>query len=174
MVNVETEYVTRDEAAQLPALREYMITTMRQWSGIGLSAPQIGISKAYFVFELQSGAVIDMVNPEIVHMRGREVLGTEACLSVPPARNECLVPRMEHITVAYGTSSEPQIRRNIDLSFRDAAVAQHECDHLTGNFFFDRVSGLTKRNVLALFDKWKMENKDAVENDTRSFTTYRL
>lgn len=172
MVNVECEYVTREDEAALPQLREYMVSLMREWSAIGLSAPQVGVFKQFFVFEQQSGAVIDMVNPDIVTMRGKEVIGMEACLSVPPSHNQCRVARMEHITVKYGTSLEPRLARHIDLSYRDAAAAQHECDHLTGNFFFDRVSNGEKHKALESFHQWKRENNiDEKKVNSRSFAT---
>lgn len=169
MVNVESEWVHKEDVGALPQLRDYMISVMREWSGLGLAAPQVGVFKQFFVFEMQGGAVIDMVNPEIVHMRGREVMGTEACISVPPSHNTCLVPRMEYITVEYGDSREPFLRKKIELTFRDAAVAQHEYDHLTGNFFFDRVADLTKSKVLDSFNKWKVENHIGEKENSRSF-----
>lgn len=171
MINVECDYISREDAAGLPALKEYMVSLMRQWSAIGLSAPQVGVFKQFFVFEMQGGSIMEMVNPEITLMRGKEVLGMEACLSLPPSHNECLVPRMEHITVEYGTSIEPHLRRSVDLSYRDAVVAQHEKDHLTGNFFFDRVPTANKRKVLDLFNNWKLENNVNGKDNSRSFAT---
>jgi peptide deformylase len=171
MINVECEYVDREDAAALPSLRDYMISVMREWSAIGLSAPQVGIFKNFFVFEMQGGSIVDMVNPEITWMRGKEVMGMEACLSVPPTHNECAVPRMEFITVQHGTALEPHLRREVDLSYRDSVVAQHEYDHLTGTFFFDRVDQSKRRKVLDLFHQWKVEHNLTEKINSRSFAT---
>jgi peptide deformylase len=171
MINVECEYIDQEDAASLPALREYMVSLLREWTAIGLSAPQVGVFKNYFIFEMQGGSIIDMVNPEITGMRGREVVGVEACLSVPPRHNDCPVARQEHVTVEYGTSLEPHLRRKLDLSYRDAVVAQHEADHLTGTFFFDRVDQGKRRKVLDLFHQWKVEHNVNEKINSRSFAT---
>lgn len=171
MINVECDYVSREDAGALPSLKDYMVSVMRQWSAIGLAAPQIGVFKQYVVFEMQGGAVMDMVNPEITWMRGKEVMGMEACLSVPPSHNECLVPRMQHVTVEFGTSIEPHLRRGVDLSYRDAVLAQHECDHLTGTFFFDRISNSAKSKAIDLYNQWRLQNNVSEKNNSRSFAT---
>jgi peptide deformylase len=154
MINIEAEPVYADEYALLPTLREYMLSTMRKNNGIGLAAPQVGVSKQFFVLETEDGDYLDIVNPEIKEMYGIARTEFEACLSIPPAGNGCDVERCDYVEIEFSTSaSEERILRK--FSFMDSRVAQHEFDHLTGTFFVDRVHATWKKKVLDLFYKWK-------------------
>ena len=155
MANVESYPVRQDEYRELAALREYMLKLMRKSNGIGLAAPQVGVFKQFMVMERADGTVMDLVNPEIVKMYGRELMNEEGCLSVPPAGNNCKVPRMEFVSVEYRTVENFGMPQEILFGQRDSAVAQHEIDHLTGTFFFDRVGRSQKSMVLSKLNDWK-------------------
>lgn len=155
LINVESEPVMESDLDWLPKLKEYMVSTMRRCNGVGLAAPQLGVFKRYVVIELKNGAVIDLINPDITKMYGREIDGLEGCLSLPPGGNECPVPRMECVDVeAEGTAYG---RKRWEFRRDDARVVQHELDHLTGTFFIDRVSDKRRRQVLERFVIWKRE-----------------
>ena len=59
-----------------------MLETMRDYDGVGIAAPQVGILKRIFIVEAEEGDVLEAVNPEILSMEGL-VAGEEGCLSVP-------------------------------------------------------------------------------------------
>lgn len=132
---------------RLHQLIDDMTQTMREAPGVGLAAPQIGVSERVIVVELpededdpQSGQLYEFVNPEIVRASSREVEGEEGCLSIPDIVGD--VWRAETVVIKgqdrYG---KPQ-----RLEARDwlARVFQHEIDHLNGVLFIDRVEGPQK------------------------------
>lgn len=157
MVNVKSAYVDVDDEPSLPALRSHLLRVMRRNSGIGFAAPQVGVFKQVVLVETSPGNVLDLVNPVITRMLGKEVVSMEGCLSIPPKGNACRVPRMETITVEYSTVRDPKGRSLITLQGQAAAVAQHEIDHLYGTFYIDRVSTSLQRQVLEKFNQWKEE-----------------
>lgn len=132
---------------RLHQLLDDMTQTMREAPGVGLAAPQIGVSERVIVVELpededdpQSGRLYEFVNPEIVRASSAEVEGEEGCLSIPDIVGD--VWRAESVVIKgqdrYG---KPQ-----RLEARDwlARVFQHEIDHLNGVLFIDRVEGPQK------------------------------
>jgi len=102
-------------------------------NGVGLAAPQIGISKRAIVVETEETGLIEMVNPEILSAEGTEE-DWEGCLSCPGL--EGLVPRATRIKVRY-LNREGQC---VECKAEDflARVIQHEVDHLDGILFIDR------------------------------------
>jgi peptide deformylase len=174
MRHVESLLVQPADYEQLPELRDYMISVMNRHNGIGIAAPQVGVFIQLVVIEDRQGDIISMVNPTITKMHGLEKQRFEACLSLPPSGNGCLVPRMEYITVEYATVEKPHIKITRDMRATDSVVAQHEIDHLYGVFFIDRVGEKRRREVLNSFEKWKQENenprrKKIAEDHSRSF-----
>ena len=156
--NVEADTVWPEEYDLLPKLREYMIAVMRLKNGIGLAAPQVGIFRQYFIIRIDDGRIVDCLNPEVIQMYGHEREGFEACLSIPPVGNGCLVPRLEHVRLEFATSEAPEVRKIEKFSGMDAIVTQHELDHLTGTFFIDRVQNKAAcADVVHTFKKWRKQ-----------------
>lgn len=167
VAHVESDPVWPEEYYLLPKLRSYMLGVMRIFNGVGLAAPQVGIFKQYAVFELVGGKAVDIVNPEITRMYGKEIVGFEACLSIPPGGNGCLVARQESIRVNYRTTDDPYHEKSGDFYGRDAVVAQHEIDHMTGTFFIDRTSIAERRRVLEEYHKYRKEKFPHAEVNPR-------
>lgn len=121
--------VTRD----VQALIDEMFRTLGEVRGLGLAAPQVGVSRRLFVANVEDRKVV-LVDPEIVHQEGEEV-ATEACLSIPGLLGD--VPRAQRVTV------RGRNRRNrfitIEATGLLARVLQHEIDHLDGILFTERV-----------------------------------
>jgi peptide deformylase len=157
MVNVESEPVYADEYHLLPELRRYMIPIMEKHNGIGLSAPQVGVFKQFFIMRKDEGNIVDVVNPVVTRMYGIERPGFEACLSLPPSGNGCKVSRCDHVQIEHSTS-KTQLRQQTVFSYMDSRVAQHEYDHLTGTFFIDRVHARWQREILDEFYKWREQS----------------
>lgn len=119
---------------------------MREASGVGLAAPQVGVPLRIIVIELppeveEEGEVaveIVLCNPEIVRATG-EVVAEEACLSLPGWVAE--VPRAARVT-AKGLDVEGKERR-VKAEGLLARALQHEIDHLDGVLFPDRVRDIS-------------------------------
>ena len=129
---------------ELHRLIDDMVETMRDAPGIGLAAPQVGISQRVLVVELdedeedpQSGTLWEFVNPEIVYFSDEELEGEEGCLSIPNIVGD--VWRSQKIVIkGQNRFGKPQKVEAIDWLAR---VFQHEVDHLNGVLFLDRVEG---------------------------------
>ena len=119
--------------AELLRLADAMITAMRDANGVGLAAPQVGVSKRLFVAEVEERVHV-IVDPEIVKMDGEEA-DTEGCLSIPGIIGE--VPRATRITVKGRNRRGRGI--TVEAEGLLARVFQHEIDHLDGVLFLDRV-----------------------------------
>jgi len=116
---------------------------MAENHGLGLAAPQIGISKRVFVYDAGEGPHA-LVNPRLVKTGGEHV-GIEGCLSVPGLQGE--VPRYERVTVAGINEEGKKVR--IKAEGLLARVFQHELDHLDGALFVDRADPETLEIVTA-------------------------
>ncbi len=138
--------VLREKAKPITAVNDAAIRllnnlrdTLRETArGVGLAAPQIGISKRAFVIEIADEELYyEMINPQIIRMDGREE-GWEGCLSVPGV--EGLVPRAEKLKVKY-LNREGQECELVAEGYL-ARVVQHENDHLDGILFTDKTIAL--------------------------------
>lgn len=104
-----------------------MVTIMRENNGIGLAAPQIGVSKRVITTEINPGKLKIMVNPIILAGSDR-VKSVEGCLSLPGHVLE--VMRYNKIKVSYMDLLGRE--RQMDLAGLEAFCVQHEIDHLNG------------------------------------------
>jgi peptide deformylase len=137
-----------------------MIETMYKAPGVGLAAPQIGVSKRIMVTDTTSGEKKDhlftLVNPEIVETEG-EQLEEEGCLSIPGFSANVVRPKKV-------------VLRGLDLDGKEifiegsdllARAFCHEMDHLDGKFFLDHLSfikrDMIKRRIKKLMRQGKWE-----------------
>ncbi len=118
---------------EIQRLIDEMIATMHEASGLGLAAPQVGVSKRVFVAEVEQQLHV-VIDPRIAKREG-EQLGTEACLSIPGIVAE--VPRAARVVVKGKSRRGKGI--TLDAEGLLARVVQHEIDHLDGILFLDRV-----------------------------------
>lgn len=119
--------------ANLKKLLKDMAETMYDAEGVGLAAPQIGISKRVIVVDVgDENGLVEMVNPVIVEREG-EQLGPEGCLSIPNLNGD--VRRAERIVVQGQDSDGHTFTVNATGFF--ARAFQHEIDHLNGILFTD-------------------------------------
>ena len=110
-----------------------MWETMRAHKGLGLAAPQIGVSKRVLVAEYK-GQQIRLVNPVITRRVTNLVSSTEGCLSLPGVRVRVL--RAKEIQVlAYSPIGKPVVLR---AAGQLSCILQHEIDHLDGILITDR------------------------------------
>jgi len=110
-----------------------MIAVLRKSRGIGLAAPQVGISKRIIVWtDKDREKFYVAINPEIVSSRGK-IKTMESCLSLPSIRRE--VKRRRVIKVVALVVDARRV--TFDLANTDAVIVQHEIDHLNGITIMD-------------------------------------
>ncbi|MEE0546157.1 MAG: peptide deformylase [Peptococcaceae bacterium] len=115
-----------------------MAETMYYAKGVGLAAPQVGISKRVIVVDIGDG-LFKLVNPEIISSSGIQD-GPEGCLSVPNIVGN--VKRSEHIKVKALNENGDEVV--IDASGYLARAFQHEIDHLNGIIFTDKATEIER------------------------------
>lgn len=113
--------------------------TMVKYDGVGLAAPQIGISKRVIVVDTGE-EYYELVNPEILEAEGEES-AIEGCLSVPDLNGQVI--RSARVLVKGLDRQGQEI--SIDAEGVAARAFQHEIDHLDGILFVDRAEWLAKR-----------------------------
>lgn len=121
-------------------LLDNMRDTMYASKGVGLAAPQIGVSKRVIVVDVGEG-LVEMINPEIIQQQGVET-DTEGCLSIPGVLGE--VPRAG-IIVIQGLNRSGDLVQYKVKGFM-ARAFQHELDHLDGILFIDRAQNVRKED----------------------------
>ncbi|MGK7891695.1 MAG: peptide deformylase [Leptolyngbyaceae cyanobacterium] len=128
----------------LQSLIDELLITLQQSNGVGIAAPQVGISRRLMIVASHPNAryphapqmdPVPMLNPKIVDRSTQLVKDWEGCLSVPGIRG--LVPRSEAIAITY-TDRTGQRQQQQFTGFV-ARIVQHEYDHLEGKVFLDRV-----------------------------------
>jgi peptide deformylase len=117
-----------------------MVLFMRENHGVGLAAPQIGMSRRFFVMDA-GDKVRKVINPEILYFGHSIVEMEEGCISIPGIRKK--VRRPKRIVVRYQNETGEIIEE--ELKNYPARVFQHEFDHLDGVLFVDRVTPIARK-----------------------------
>jgi peptide deformylase len=142
----------------LRAQVERMTALMHDALGIGLAAPQIGISQQLLVYRVGAdGPVIALVNPE-VEWESRDSEGfEEGCLSIPGVLGD--VERPVHVRVR--AQDENGDERVVEASGLEARVIQHEVDHLNGVLILDRTTKDQRREAIRRLREAEREQEAA-------------
>ena len=134
---------------ELDALLADMRETMHAHDGAGIAAPQIGVPLRVVIFGMETNPrypdadpvpYTELVNPVLTPLTAEEEEGWEGCLSVPGFRG--VVPRYTRLRYEGFTPAGHPIRREVD-GFH-ARVVQHECDHLDGILYPQRIRDMRK------------------------------
>lgn len=153
------EAVTPDIAR----LMDDMLETMYAAPGIGLAAPQVGVSKRILVMDVagadEAPNPIRMANPRIVGASDDKKTYEEGCLSFPEQFSE--VCRPAAVTVRY--LDETGAEREIEADGLLAVCVQHEIDHLDGIVFVDHLSSLKRGMIMRKLKKLKRSGQVAAE-----------
>lgn len=122
-----------DIDGRLARLADDMVSTLYEAAGLGLAAPQVGVQKRLFVYDLRDdeGPKV-VVNPKISEARGEWVY-EEGCLSVPGLSWEIVRPKEVHLTGVDLDGNEVSLEAD-ELTAR---LFQHELDHLDGRLLLD-------------------------------------
>jgi len=164
ILRIPAEPVKNIQAPEIQRLIDDMIETMREYHGVGLAAPQVHRSLQIVTIEAEPepdesttpSAPTILINPRIVSANERLEEDWEGCLSVPNLRGK--VPRHTDIEV------QAHDRRGKLLSFPAtdffARVIQHECDHLVGTVFLDRMKSLETLTFLEEYGRYWARHED--------------
>lgn len=158
VLRAETAAVERFDE-ELKTLVADMFETMYEAEGIGLAAPQVGVSLKVIVIDYQEQKYA-LVNPVITKAEG-EVIHEEGCLSFPGIYENVTSP--EKITVEYFDENG---EKHVDeLEGFTATVFSHEIDHLKGRLLIDRVSPLKRQFIKKKLAKRAAEKRHEHDND---------
>lgn len=131
-----------DVDSTLVRIVEGMVETMYSAEGVGLAAPQVGVRKRLFVWDLGDGPRT-IVNPEIVESDGEWVFD-EGCLSVPGLSWEIVRPKQVHVVGRDLDGNE----MSVEADEIEARLFQHELDHLDGTLLIERLDDDTRKAAL--------------------------
>ena len=140
------------------SLIQDLFDTMYDAEGIGIAAPQIGVSLRVCVMDLtrqddSESQRLTLINPVMLESSKAVEKATEGCLSIPGM--EEVVKRASRIVVR----AQDELGRTFDLEAEGllSRVIQHEVDHLDGILFFDRITPLKRKFAL---NKWKKNQEE--------------
>jgi peptide deformylase len=161
------------KAPAVQRLIDDMFDTMREYSGIGLAAPQVHESVRVFVAGIRPKPIgsevnddeemplMALVNPEITLVGTSGELGWEGCLSIPDIRGR--VPRAPAVKVKAFDRTGQAIA--FTAKGFPARVIQHEYDHLDGILFFDRMKSFESLSYLEEYDRYWVKQSDNEDDE---------
>jgi peptide deformylase len=142
----------------LQRLVDDMIETMHEYDGVGLAAPQIHVGLRLAVIEVPESdertrdavPLTVLVNPVITPLGDETENAWEGCLSIPDLRG--VVPRWTRLRLSALDRGGAPFQVEAEGFF--ARVIQHECDHLDGSVYLDRMDGLRTLSFLREFERY--------------------
>ena len=139
-----------------------MVETMHEYDGVGVAAPQVHVSLRVAVLAVPAGdgrggrkgvPLTVLINPVVTALSKKQALDVEGCLSVPDLRG--VVPRFEKVRLdALGRDGKPY---SLIATGFHARVIQHECDHLDGSVYLDRMDGMKTLGFLDEMQRFSEE-----------------
>jgi peptide deformylase len=160
-IRIVGDPVLRQKAAEvsdidgkIAKLVEDMLPTMYDAAGLGLAAPQVGVQKRLFVYDLQddTGPKV-LINPTISESRGEWVY-EEGCLSVPGLHWEIVRPKEVHLTGYDLDGNEVSFEADELL----ARLFQHELDHLDGKLLLDLLDADQRKEAMRAMRERQIAN----------------
>jgi peptide deformylase len=155
-------------APEIQQLIDDMLETMDEYDGAGLAAPQVHVSRRIVIYGVRENPrypdaeevpLTVLVNPTITPATTEMAEDWEGCLSVPDLRGQ--VPRFTRVTVeAYGRDGR---RLRFAANGFHARVVQHECDHLDGVVYLDRMRSMDSLSFLPEFQRYQLGHDDDVD-----------
>ena len=129
--------------AYIKKLAEDMVDSMHEYNGVGIAAPQVGVSLRVIVIEVPDEPVITLINPEIVKKTGERDV-SEGCLSIPGYRGD--IKRAETVLAKGQGLDGKEVRiKATDLL---AQVLEHEVGHIQGSLYTDLLESMDKLHKL--------------------------
>lgn len=149
-------------SAEVQRLIDDMVETMHEYDGVGVAAPQVHVPLRLAVIEVPGDdertraevPLTVLVNPVVTPLGEEMVVGWEGCLSVPGLRGA--VPRHRKLRLeALDRQGKPYTLEAEDFFAR---VIQHECDHLDGSVYLDRMPDMRTLSFLGEFERYAPES----------------
>ena len=154
-LNVKCEHVDQ-VTDNLRRLMDDMMETMYDAPGIGLAAPQVGVTKRIIVVDISKSerdkAAYKMINPQITWYSNQLADFEEGCLSLPEQYAQVERPDEIHLSYLDSNGAAQKLKTSGIL----ATCIQHEIDHLDGKLFVDHISKLRKNLILRKLKKYKV------------------
>ncbi|ATJ92119.1 peptide deformylase [Acetobacter tropicalis] len=154
----KTREVKPEDVAEIRRILPSMFSAMYEAPGIGLAAPQVGLSLRFALVDLgekDAREPIIMINPEVVAESETLAAREEGCLSLPNQYAE--VTRPEQVRVKWRSLEGDLIEREVDGLL--ATCMQHEIDHLEGVLFVDHLSTLRRNMILRRLAKEQKQKR---------------
>jgi peptide deformylase len=151
-------------SAEVQRLIDDMIETMHEYDGVGLAAPQIHVSLRLAVIEVSASderaeggvPLTVLVNPVVTPLGEEKRAGWEGCLSIPDLRG--IVPRFPRLKLAaLDREGQPW---SVEAKGFFARVIQHECDHLDGRVYLDRMANMRSLTFIRELERFVAKNDD--------------
>lgn len=139
---------------RISILLDDMYETLKNANGVGLAAPQVGVLRRVVVIEAEDGALIEMINPEIIRKEG-EQQEIEGCLSSPGKFAQTVRP--SNVRVAYTDRNGNRVEKEGTELLARAFC--HELDHLDGILCFDNATRILTQEEVDEMNKNKQENE---------------
>lgn len=143
-----------DIDGKLARLADDMLATMYEAPGVGLAAPQVGVQKRLFVYDVGEGPQV-IVNPVVSEARGEWVYD-EGCLSIPGLVFELVRPKEVHLVGYDLDGNELAIEADEFL----ARCFQHELDHLDGVLFIERLDDDDRKQAMKVIREQRLSAAD--------------
>ena len=166
--------VVRSAAREVPAevlaspdfqhLVDDMVDTMHEYDGVGLAGPQVHVGLRVAVIEVPASderareavPLTVLVNPVVTPIGEEKETAWEGCISIPELRG--VVPRWKRLRLdALDRQGQPY---TVEAEGFFARVIQHECDHLEGGVYLDRMEGLRSLSFLREFERFVASPED--------------
>ena len=141
--------------SKLIKLTDEMFEIMYQAPGLGLAAPQIGVQKQLFVYDVDDEPQV-LINPKIIESSGEWVYD-EGCLSIPGLYVEISRPKLVLVEATNLDGNTIQIEADELL----ARLFQHEIDHLQGVLMFERMTPEQRKQALAEYRRREENNVES-------------
>jgi peptide deformylase len=152
-------------APEIQRLVDDMLETMEDHDGAGLAAPQVHVSRRVVIYGVEANPrypeapeipLTVLINPKLTPLGSEQEEDWEGCLSVPDLRGQ--VPRFTRIRVeALGRDGRPLRFTAEDFHAR---VVQHECDHLDGKVYLDRMRSMDSLTFLPEFHRYWLRSSE--------------
>jgi peptide deformylase len=171
IIRMPARDLTREEIRSpgLQRLVDDMVETMHEYDGVGLAGPQVHVGLRIAVVEVpgsdararEAVPLTGLINPRVTALGEETEAGWEGCLSVPDLRG--VVPRLQRLRLdALDRNGKPW---SADAQGFFARVIQHECDHLDGRVYLDRMKDMRTLSFLPEFERYVQHDEDAEEAD---------
>ena len=145
-----------DIDGRLARLADDMLTTMYDAPGLGLAAPQVGVQKRFFVYDLGDGPRT-LINPVVKESRGEWVYD-EGCLSVPGLSCDIVRPKEIHLVGVDLDGNEVSIEADELLG----RLFQHELDHLDGMLLLEHLDESQRKAAMKELRRRTVQEIDAL------------